>query len=255
MNGVWVAVLLLLAAMGGGAVPLLVRRSERLLHQFLSIAAGFFLGVVFLHLLPELASSLHGQTGLWAWMLAGLLGLLVFELGVFGHRDHAVLGWATLAGLSAHSLAEGIGLGVNLDRSFVLVLVWGMLSHKAAEGFSLASALRLAGRSGVQLWGWLCVFALITPLGMALGWAFETSQAGGILAAISAGTFIYVAIGDLLPEVFHEERDRLLKLALLLVGVAMAAVVSPTGRGHIHRLGPPDAAQPSPNGTPGLTPR
>ena len=46
--------------------------------------------------------------------------------------------------------------------------------------------------------------------------------AGGtsILTALSAGTFLYVSLCELLPEVFHRRQDGPLKISLLLIGVA-----------------------------------
>ena len=42
------------------------------------------------------------------------------------------------------------------------------------------------------------------------------------LTAFAAGTFLYVALCDLLPEVFHERRDIAAKVALLLVGLGIS---------------------------------
>ena len=41
-------------ALAGGLLPLVAGHSDRLLHLFISLAPGLFLGVVFLHMLPEL---------------------------------------------------------------------------------------------------------------------------------------------------------------------------------------------------------
>ena len=57
--------IIIAAALVGGAVPLFVGRSHRLVHGLIAISAGFFLGVVFTHLLPEVAyrASLVEQAG------------------------------------------------------------------------------------------------------------------------------------------------------------------------------------------------
>ena len=44
---------LVLTALLGGLAPIFVRRSDRVLHLFVSFATGVFLGILFLHLLPE----------------------------------------------------------------------------------------------------------------------------------------------------------------------------------------------------------
>ena len=51
MDILWITVVALL----GGALPLLVKWTERHLHTALALSTGIFLGAVFLHLLPEVA--------------------------------------------------------------------------------------------------------------------------------------------------------------------------------------------------------
>ena len=47
-------VVIVLATLVGGMLPLVKTWSERALHLFIALATGVFLGAVFLHLLPEL---------------------------------------------------------------------------------------------------------------------------------------------------------------------------------------------------------
>ena len=47
----------------------------------------------------------------------------------------------------------------------------------------------------------------------------------GIAIALSAGTFLYVCLCELLPEVFHRREDGLLKVVLLAAGIALMATV------------------------------
>jgi zinc transporter ZupT len=50
---------------------------------------------------------------------------------------------------------------------------------------------------------------------------------------VMTGTFLYVATGDLLPEVFHGRAKRWPNLALLAVGLAIMAAIS-YGFQHVH---------------------
>lgn len=222
-----VFLLLFTISIAGGVLPLLVRDSARVLHLLLCLAAGFFLGVVFLHLLPELAHAGAMREETWGWMLAGLLLVLVLDLGLFGKQSHAAVGWATLIGLTVHAVAMGLSLGVL--RGIEVVFLWALLSHKFGEAFSLASALRftVASKRGVFLL--VLLFAVTTPVAMLVGESVQeglSREFAPILAAVAAGSFLYVAVGDLLPEVFHEAEDRIVKLVLLLSGVGFAAISS-----------------------------
>ncbi|MCA8970320.1 MAG: SO_0444 family Cu/Zn efflux transporter [Planctomycetes bacterium] len=225
------------AAILGGLLPLAVRESSRALHLLLCLAAGFFLGTVFLHLLPELSHIASGQTTVWTWVLVGLLGVLVLDLGIFGHQSHAAVGWATLLGLGVHAAMVGLGLGMLPEVS--MAFAFGMFAHKFGETFSLVSALRLSVQRRSWLLGLLVLFALVTPLTMLLGNAIRDSVPESfhmVVSALAAGSFLYVAVGDILPEVFHDSRDRSYKIVLLLLGTAFAALAS-LGHDFLHHAG------------------
>lgn len=220
------------AAVLGGIFPLAVRESSRALHLLLCIAAGFFIGTVFLHLLPELSELAAGDSVVWTWVLVGLLAVLVLDLGIFGHQSHAAVGWATLLGLGVHAAMMGLSLGMLASVS--VLLAWGLLAHKFGETFSLVSALRLSVQKRSLLIALLTGFSLVTPLAMLLGSAIRESVPEGfhlVVSALAAGSFLYVAVGDILPEVFHDSRDRGAKIVLLLTGTAFAALASV---GHVH---------------------
>jgi uncharacterized membrane protein YraQ (UPF0718 family) len=70
------------------------------------------------------------------------------------------------------------------------------------------------------------LFALLGPLGILIG--SELASAGGVLGGVltgfACGTFLYVALCDLLPEVFHGVERAWIKLGSVGVGVLATAV-------------------------------
>jgi zinc transporter 1/2/3 len=126
-----------------------------------------------------------------------------------------------------HSLTSGVALTAILEhpgaRTQFLI---SLLIHKAAETFSLATVMRLANlarwRSLVFLFG----FATIEPLGLMGGRALLSSDhtLDAVLTGFAGGTFLYVAVCDLLPEVFHGSDRPALKLASVVAGVLLTAV-------------------------------
>lgn len=220
-------------AVVGALLPLARTWSDRGLHMLLSVAAGVFLGALFLELLPELSSSsAHDGTASrlpWAAALAGLL--LLFFLERIWLREkasaagpHQVVWIATFTGLTTHAFVFGLGLA-TLDDSLILTFALALSIHKAVESFSLATVMRLAELPLGRAWGWLLIFALATPLGLVVGRQLTTSgDAGtnlmGLLRGLAAGTFLYVAAYNLLPEVFHGRQQRRRRVVGLLVGLA-----------------------------------
>lgn len=217
----------------GGFVPLFVRRSSRVLHLFVCCATGVFLGIVFLHLLPEVAEMSAEEGGaspvvVWMCVLVGVAGLYLLEKLVLSRREesdpHVAVGWGSFFGLCIHAFTAGLGLAAastqpELEGPVLLSLV----AHKVAEGFSLATVFLLGGLERKRIAGLLVVFALVTPAGLLLGGGLVQSLSTTgvqVFTALAAGTFLFVALCDLLPEVFHERDDTGAKLALLAAGVA-----------------------------------
>jgi zinc transporter ZupT len=232
--------LVFLLAFGAGALALAVRLSARALHGIVAAACGLFLGITFLHLLPEVAERAHEADGqrtlLWGSVLVGLLAVLLADVLLRSkepdhdgdhpahHGGHRVVGIATFVGLSLHTLGAAMGIGLGFeDPPLRNVMVAATLTHKAAEAFGLASVLLLAEFSRRAVLLLLLGYALVTPLGLLAGRALVgtlPASALGPAEGLAAGTFLYVAVGELLPEVFHGRADRGLKVLLLVAGIA-----------------------------------
>lgn len=139
-------------------------------------------------------------------------------------QRHRAVGWAALVGLSVHSLTSGVALAaVAEDKQIAAVMLWAILAHKGFESFSLASVFSMTSREPRQVLALIVAFSFVTPLGLLLGHQVTALFGTGgiaVLTALAAGTFLYVCIGELLPEVFHHREDVFLKIALLCAGVA-----------------------------------
>eukprot|EP00300_Choanocystis_sp_HF-7_P032982 c4487_g1_i1.p1 GENE.c4487_g1_i1~~c4487_g1_i1.p1 ORF type:complete len:379 (+),score=82.83 c4487_g1_i1:36-1172(+) len=133
--------------------------------------------------------------------------------------------------LVVHSFLEGISLGMpdHLDGQIGLFVV--VASHKAFEAFALGSCLTKAplqpSTKGVMLF----LFALSCPLGGIVG-AYAISESSrhskGVAQALSAGTFIYVGLLEIVCEEFSKKcSGRLLaaKSLSLLVGCIVIGVL------------------------------
>jgi zinc transporter ZupT len=107
-------------------------------------------------------------------------------------------------------------------------MVTATLSHKPAEAFSLVSVLLLSQMPQRTVLLLLAAYAMVSPVGIAAGRLFAANMPDHLLApaeGLAAGTFLYVAVGELLPEVFHGRKDRGMKVLLLLAGIGGAALL------------------------------
>lgn len=151
----------------------------------------------------------------------------------------ASLHWGAAAfGLALHTLTGGValagavfadhGLGPGSVGVFIATLV-----HKPADALTIVSLMLRAGvprgRAHLVNLG----FSMMIPLGAALFWvgvglmgAPMADFVTGNTLAFSAGTFLCIALSDLLPELQFHEHDRWALSTALLAGVALMAAAS-----------------------------
>lgn len=181
------------------------------------------------------AGHSHGPIGPWLWVLAGVLGVFLIEALLIpgsthghGHASddasrHRAVGFAALLGLTVHALTAGVALAAVQGQGTIAgVMLLAIVAHKGFESFSLASVFSLAGLARGRTIALIVAFSLVTPLGLLLGTEITGALGAGgvsILTALATGTFLYVCLCELLPEVFHRREDGPLKIALLAVGV------------------------------------
>ncbi len=221
-----------LVAILGALPPIFKKWSERQLHLFIAFGAGVFLGAIFLHLLPDTLAQGTGKITSTA-MLIGFLLILLVERTILGsHRIHCddscghrhkIVGITALVGLSMHSLTEGFGLGVGMSEPELGFIIFvAIIAHKATAAFSLSTIFRLAEFPLRKTLGLIILFSAMTPLGALLALPFIEALREIDLAVptgLTAGTFLYVATMDLLPEAFHGDGERASTYIWLIFGV------------------------------------
>lgn len=167
----------------------------------------------------------------------------------------ASLHWGAAAfGLAAHSLVGGVALAsaaaANTEvRHGAGTVAWGVflatVVHKPADALTIVSLMLRAGvpRPLAHLVNF--GFALMIPVGVALfflgvdrlGPAAAASWTAATLA-FSAGTFLCIALSDLLPELQFHAHDRLTLSLALLAGFALMAATSAVEPGGSHEPAP-----------------
>ena len=150
------------------------------------------------------------------------------------HPPDQSLGAAGLfAGLCVHTVVDGLALGAVLVSASAGVGLAGagvflaILLHKPLDALSIETVMAVTGSTPAarKLAGW--VFALLCPLVL---WLFYFGAAPYLALdlwlpatlAFSAGAFICIALGDLLPEVQFHRHDRVRLTLLFLLGIGLA---------------------------------
>ena len=136
-----------------------------------------------------------------------------------------------LLALSFHSFLEGLGMGSAESHDDTLSLLLLIALHKGLAAFALGMSFFGAGlgrRATAVLGG---TFALATPIGVAFGVLLrssaENSTPSAVCVAAAAGSFVYVALVEVLPrELAHRAARRRTQLAALLTGFAIFAALA-----------------------------
>ncbi len=262
------------ASMLGGRISALGALTHTRTQVVMSLVAGLILGMALYHLLPHGLERISGpgnieKGALWCLLgvvlMVGLQRMFQFHQHDFSNEakalrsDHPQSGKAlrvggvagVIFGLAVHTIIEGVALGASTQASIQhdggikalpgLDAFLAILLHKPLDAYSIMFVVRLAGWSrGACNWVNLG-YALLCPLaalasfwvGSQLGAAAGGELAGYVLC-FAAGTFLCVALSDLLPEIHFHTHDRLKLIVAFLVGVAFAYALHLVEAGTAH---------------------
>jgi len=233
------------ATYAGGLFAL--RLKDRL-HLVLGFSAGAVVGVAFFDLIPEsiaFGQKFHAPATLLAWTAIGFMLYLVLDRMHFflghghgghgGHEDHeghdhdgaathpAYRGSFGAASLSAHSLLDGIAIGIAFQASAPIgaVVTMAVLAHDFSDGINTPNIVLKNGGSRQQALRWLLADALAPAAGIGATYLFAIPQETlGIALALFGGLFLYIGASDLIPE-SHHAHPKLLTTAMTLLGAAV----------------------------------
>lgn len=152
-----------------------------------------------------------------------------------------------LAALSIHSVLAGLSIGLVTDVSEIMSTAIAIVAHKVFAGYALGSTMVAADLGLDRHISLSIVFSLSTPLGILIGMGLtsgsynEDSPSVGVVQAIVAGTFLYVAImevgmkellicrhhdGPLMASMSEKQIEALKLFSMLLGYVAMSLLAA-----------------------------
>jgi zinc transporter 1/2/3 len=148
-------------------------------------------------------------------------------------RRYALAPYVLALVLSVHSIIAGIALGAESSAITSAALFIAIMAHKGVAGFALGVSLRRAHIKRPRAVGLIAFFATMTPLGIAVGAVLGALLSGrgaewfeGIFDALAAGTFLYIAVIDIVESEFAKQGDAGAKFAMVLLGIAVMALIA-----------------------------
>jgi zinc transporter ZupT len=217
-----------LANLAGAWLFLLRKQWENeSLRLWIGAGAGFMLAVAFAEMLPE--ANLRTEL-VPVWTLAGFLFVHLFEHVLpphfhYGHEHHgglgAHVGIVATGGLIMHSVTDGVAIvaAVQVEPALGLFVLAAAVWHKVPSGFTAASVVTATGGSRRSATFAAASVGIGSVVGGFLYAALPSGPWVGPALALSAGSLIYVAATDLLPEV--NKRRSLLAPVGVIAGVGL----------------------------------
>ena len=256
------AALTLILALLGGLPPILskIKENQETLRRITGIASGILLASALLVVIPEgfeLATGEHEESGeeeegvgnllIGGAVLAGFLMMLILEGSGIGHavheehhdhRDehghehvhHRNSPWIIVLGLSLHSAADGLAIGsaaAGSTEAVTALVALAVLIHKVPAAFSLGVFSMHERENRNDSVRDIVMFSLATPVMILV--SFYTLQGMdeyliALAMLFAAGTFLYVATVDTLPDIHNPETGRA-ALRNVLIGVVVMILV------------------------------
>lgn len=200
----------------------------------ISLAAGALLAVSFLDLLPEAIEAVDSHPILITTLLS-FVGFFIFERILHWHhchcKDHQHTRYNTavtnLFGDAFHNLIDGFLIASTflIDRELGIITTVAVILHEIPQEISDYGVLLYAGYSRRKALFLNFLFATTVIIGGIIFYYFgqTVEQAVPYMAAIAAGTFIYLAAADLIPALHHEKSRKQVALQTLwlVVGVLL----------------------------------
>jgi len=203
-------------------------------HYINSFAAGALITIALTHLVPE-SIELAGNA-----LLGVLLSFIAFYLLEtvlvihsgseihYAGEERPTKAPVLFSGLFLHSLIDGVIIvaGFEVSTELGLFAATGVILHELPEGVT-SFALLLRSMSRKRALGLSLAVALATPFGalIALGPLSTITEAGlGMMMAVAAGSFLYVAASDLIPET--HEKNAVANAVFLLIGAGFLYFLS-----------------------------
>ncbi len=240
MNISLVFVGLIASVIIGGVIVTYLKATNK--SQFIKLAlafsGGFLLAIIFQHLIPDIYGD--GKARMGIFILVGFLVQLVLEYfsgGIEHGHVHVHKGQplplVLFISLSVHSIIEGIPLGneymgiVNTHDHGHGSLFWGIIFHQVPVAIALMTLLMNTKLSQIQSWFVLLLFAIMTPLGVLIGFNISPAQIGldvHVILAIVVGMFLHIST-TIIFETTENHKFNLMKLTSILVGCGLAMLM------------------------------
>jgi len=215
---------------------------ENLLNKILLIlvafSAGALIGGAFLHLIPEAIEKVgtdeSALLNLFLYLIFGFCTFFILENFIRWHHHHAVshpeimpFSYLILVSDGIHNFIDGLIIAASFVVSFPIGIATtlAVVLHEIPQEIGDFGVLIYGGIKKVRALFLNFLSAIFAIFGGFLGFLLSEKIGESIvfLLPFAAGTFIYIASSDLLPEIKHKEslKKSLIHFFVFLLGIIL----------------------------------
>ena len=207
---------------------------DALLIVFISFATGAMFAGAFIDLLPEAMEKLDSKTASLT-VLVGILVFFIVEKLIYWHHHHhskheekeKPLAYLNLIGDGIHNFFDGAAIAASFMASYELGIATtiAIIAHEIPQEIGDFSLLIYSGFTKTKALLFNLLSALTAIIGAVLFYYSSSfiQNSQGLGLAFAAGTFIYIAGADLMPELQKELniKKSFIQFIAMLIGILL----------------------------------
>ncbi len=222
------------------------RYSHRIMDAAIALAAGVLLANVFMHMLPEIMEisneTLRDPHQISLWIFSAIVILFLAEQSLHWHHchrhhcetdDHAhskTAGINILIGDGLHNLVDGMVIAASfaVDNSVGWMATLAIALHEIPQEIGDYSLLLHSGFSKAKALFWNFISGLIAVLGAIITYFYaKLAEHEIILIALAAGSFLYIAMSDIMPHLQEQKRvNQLTQISWFIIGIIVIFLIN-----------------------------
>ncbi|HYC79530.1 MAG TPA: ZIP family metal transporter [Candidatus Binatia bacterium] len=222
----------LVSLIGLFAISLGTLTGRRVFTFLVSFSVGALLGDVFIHLLPELAEENHFTLEISLYILGTIFAFFILEKYLHWHHHHGEgeehehsthpFVYNILIGDSIHNFIDGLIIAgaYQLDIRLGIATTIAVMLHEIPQEIGDFGVLIYGGFTKARALVYNLISAISAVIGAVVAYVLADFQnALPILVAIGAGSFIYIALADLIPQIHKEQERTYTQMSAFLLGI------------------------------------
>lgn len=222
-----------LLAFAGSILFFNFRRTNKILIFLVSFTTGTLIGGAFFHFIPESLEKLTILQTTSITIIGFILFLFLEKILYWRHChngmcDEHPFTYLLLYGDAIHNFVDGLIIAgsflISVPFGFITSLL--VLIHELPQEISDIGVLVYGGLTRKKALVYNFLAQLTSVLGGILGYLFLSDDYSIFLLPIAAGGFLYIAVSDLIPEIFKEKNITKLTINLIFIILGLGLLIS-----------------------------